>query len=202
VFHEILAEELNVENISTVDDLDKFQQVELLPNRKMLGKKCRQDLPAVLEAISSADPDSTWAEIQSGTCTLAGFEITAEDIELRRVERSGFAAETITHTENDEDMDVSLVLDMQISPELASKGLARDIIRRIQQKRKDLGLDIEENIELIVWLDEGNPKLLDDDWTHLQNETRAGVATLELGKGPSNSEEFEVDESMIYFKVN
>ena len=44
VFHEILAEELNVEKISTVNDLDKFQQIELSPNRKMLGKKCRQDL--------------------------------------------------------------------------------------------------------------------------------------------------------------
>ena len=34
VFHEILAEELNVEKISTVNDLDKFQQIELSPNRK------------------------------------------------------------------------------------------------------------------------------------------------------------------------
>ena len=59
---------------------------------------------------------------------------------------------------------------MQISPELASKGLARDIIRRIQQKRKDLGLDIEENIELTVWLGEGNPELLDNDWRHLQTK--------------------------------
>jgi Isoleucyl-tRNA synthetase len=173
VFHEILAEELNVEKISTVNDLDKFQQIELSPNRKMLGKKCRQDLPSVLEAISSSDPESTWQEIQSGTCKLAGYEITAEDIELRRVERSGFAAETIKFSENDEDLDVSLVLDMQISPELASKGLARDIIRRIQQKRKDLELDIEENIELTVWLDQGNPELLENDWAHLQNETRA-----------------------------
>ena len=91
---------------------------------------------------------------------------------------------------------------MQISPELASKGLARDIIRRIQQKRKDLELDIEENIELNVWLDEGNPELLESDWNHLQNETRAGKATLELGVGPNDSEEFEVDDSKIFFKVN
>jgi isoleucyl-tRNA synthetase len=202
VFHEILAEELNVEKISTVNDLDKFQQIELSPNRKMLGKKCRQDLPSVLEAISSSDPESTWQEIQSGTCKLAGYEITAEDIELRRVERSGFAAETIKFSENDEDLDVSLVLDMQISPELASKGLARDIIRRIQQKRKDLELDIEENIELTVWLDQGNPELLENDWAHLQNETRAGNATLELGPGSDDSEEFEVDDCKIYFKVN
>ena len=91
---------------------------------------------------------------------------------------------------------------MQISPELASKGLARDIIRRIQQKRKDLGLDIEENIELTVWLGEGNPELLDNDWRHLQNETRAGVATIKSGEGLENSDEFEVDDCKIYFKVN
>ena len=42
----------------------------------------------------------------------------------------------------------------------------------------------------------------DNDWKHLQNETRAGSAKLELGTGPNDSEEFEVDDSMIYFKVN
>ena len=202
VFHEILAEELNVEKISTVNDLDKFQQIELSPNRKMLGKKCRQDLPSVLEAISLADPDSTWTEIEAGTCTLAGYKITKEDIELRRVERSGFAAETIIFSENDEDLDVSLVLDMQITPELASKGLARDIIRRIQQKRKDLALDIEEDIELTVWLSEGNPELLSNDWEHLKNETRAAKASLKLGEGIDGSETFEIDDCLIYFKVN
>ena len=51
-----------------------------------------------------------------------------------------------------EQLHVSLVLDMNDTPALLSKGMARDIVRRVQAKRKDLNLDIEATIDLEVWL--------------------------------------------------
>ena len=62
-----------------------------------------------------------------------------EDIEIRRVEKEGYAAATISI---DEIGDVSLVLDMRLNDELLSKGLARDIIRHVQAKRKEINLDV------------------------------------------------------------
>ena len=88
-FRDILAEELNVESLSTEDDLDSFQRIVLEPNKKVLGSKCRSDLPAVLEQLSLADPEALLLEIDAGIAALAGYEITSDDIEIRRVEKDG-----------------------------------------------------------------------------------------------------------------
>ena len=196
-FHEILAEELNVETLTTEDDLDRFQKIEIAPNRKSLGKKCRQDLPEVLELLENADPDNILLEIEAEICILEGYDITMEDIEIRRVEKANYAAATISVEEIG---NVSLVLDMSLDDELISKGLARDIIRHVQAKRKDLNLDVEASIELSVWI-ESREQLLDNDWSHIQIETRAGNAHINSGDIPDRTEYFEVDGIGINFSI-
>jgi len=195
-FHEILAEELNVESLTTEEDLDRFQKIEIAPNRKALGKKCRQDLPAVLKLLSEADPDNILLEIDANICILEGYDITMEDIEIRRVEKEGYAAATISV---DEIGDVSLVLDMRLNEELLSKGLARDIIRHVQAKRKEINLDVEAAIKLDVWVDGQN--VFENDWSHIQTETRAGIANLNEKNIPKNADVFEVDGIEVKFIV-
>ena len=201
--HDLLSEELNVEKISLEEDLDRFQKVEIQPNRKALGKKVRQELPQVLQALSELeDHEATLADIQAGRMSIAGFTITEDDVEVRRVERMGYSAMTIEVGENEVTVDVSIVLDMSIDDALLSKGLAREIIRRIQSKRKDLDLEMESTIELQIWLSEECPELVEYDWEHVKTETRARTASLQNGEGPSNAEFFEVDGANISFKVN
>jgi isoleucyl-tRNA synthetase len=195
-FHEILAEELNVESLMTEDDLDRFQRIVLEPNRKTLGAKCRSDLPAVLAKLETADPDSLLLEVEAGIAALAGYQITMDDIEVRRTEKEGYSAATLA----DEDFgDVSLVLDMAIDGELMSRGLARDAIRRIQSKRKELDLAVEDTIALSLWIDGG--ELADEDWSHVQSETRAGSAVLNEGAAPLDADSFEVDGIGVTFTV-
>ncbi|MDC3247215.1 DUF5915 domain-containing protein, partial [Euryarchaeota archaeon] len=196
-FHDILAEELNVELLTTEEDLDRFQKIEIAPNRKALGKKCRQDLPAVLSLLADADPDNILLEIEAEICILEGYDITMEDIEIRRVEKEGYAAATISV---DEIGDVSLVLDMRLNDELLSKGLARDIIRHVQAKRKEINLDVESSIRLDVCID--GLDLFMDDWNHILTETRAGLATLNEENITDNSDFFEVDGSKVKFTVS
>ena len=193
-FHEILAEELNVEMISLEEDLDRFQKVEVTPNRRTLGAKCRQDLPAVLQGIADGDSEAMLASIEAGNLVIAGYEIGSGDIELRRVEREGYAAQTVQIA----DSSVSLVLDMSDSPELLSKGLARDITRRIQASRKDLNLEIEDTITLSVWMKDA-PELFEEDRAWIINETRASVAEFSNDEGKGDS--FEVDGATIWYSV-
>ena len=193
-FHDILAEELNVETISLEEDLDRFQKIEVLPNRRTLGAKCRQDLPKVLDGIQSGDSESLLARIKSGNLVIAGYEISDEDVELRRVEREGYAAQTVQMADNS----VSLVLDMIDTPELLSKGLARDITRRIQSTRKDMNLEIEDSIILEIWMKDA-PELFDEDKAWILNETRAKSANFNLSSGEGDY--FEVDGSTIWYTV-
>jgi isoleucyl-tRNA synthetase len=196
-FHDILAEELNVERLMTEDDLDRFQRIVLEPNRKALGAKCRSDLPAVLAELDTADADSLLLEIEAGIAALAGYQITMDDIEVRRTERDGYSAATL----GDEDFgDVSLVLDMSVDDELMSRGLARDVIRRIQSKRKELDLAVEDSISLSAWIE--GAELADEDWAHVQSETRAGSAALNEGTAPTEADSFEVDGIAVAFSVS
>ncbi|MEE2748139.1 MAG: isoleucine--tRNA ligase [Candidatus Thermoplasmatota archaeon] len=196
-FYPILAEEINVLDLQTENDLDRFQRIEVAPNRKTLGRKCRQDLPKVMAALAEADPEALWDDIQNGRCVIAGFELEPIDVEVKRVEREGFAAMTA------EDSDVTLVLDMTVTGELLSMGLAREIIRRVQQKRKELDLDVDATISLNVWLDEGNPELLGGDWDHIVSEVRAKTAILDQGgQAPANADSFDVDGIGVHFCVD
>ena len=118
---------------------------------------------------------------------VGGYEINDADIDIKRVEREGFAAATLSGDYGD----VSLVLDMEIDEDLLSKGLSRDIIRRIQAKRKDLDLEIEATINLSVWIEDG--KLSNRDWERVVSETRSEKAYLNKGVAIDKSIEFEVD---------
>ena len=64
--------------------MDRFQKVEIVPNRRSLGAKCRQDLPAVLQGIADGDSEAMLASIEAGNLTIAGYEISKDDIELRK----------------------------------------------------------------------------------------------------------------------
>ena len=197
-FHSIIAEELNVENLETEKNLDRFQRIEVVPNHKVLGKKCRADLPKVLSELANIDSEILLADIEKGNVNLEGYDITMEDVSLRRVEKEGFAAATFA----DEELgDISLVLDMTINENLLSKGLAREITRRVQSKRKDLDLDLEDTITLNVWLSENSPKLNSSDWEYVKSETRASSSDLQYASPSEESESFEVDELKIYFNL-
>ena len=88
---------------------------------------------------------------------------------------------------------------MEIDEDLLSKGLSRDIIRRIQAKRKDLDLEIEATINLSVWVEDG--KLSDRDWERVVSETRSEKAYLNEGVANDNSIEFEVDGVKISVQI-
>jgi isoleucyl-tRNA synthetase len=203
-FHDILAEELNVENISIETDLDRFQQIELAPNFRALAPRARGDVNTIAGEIRNAEnPTEMLDQIKSGSLVIMGIEIEEGDVEVRRVEKSGFAASTIQIGQGDDAYHVSLVLDMNDTPELLSKGLARDITRRIQAKRKDLNLDIEATIELEVWM-ENAPELFESDQEWIISETRASKATFHPTSDSTipNCDNFEVDGSKISFIVS
>ena len=203
-FHDILAEELNVENISIETDLDRFQQIELAPNFRALAPRARGDVNTIAGEIRNAEnPTEMLEQIKSGALVIMGIEIEEGDVEVKRVEKSGFAASTIQIGQGDDAYHVSLVLDMNDTPELLSKGLARDITRRIQAKRKDLNLDIEATIELEVWM-ENAPELFESDQEWIISETRASKATFHPTGDSStpDCDNFEVDGSKISFTVS
>ena len=135
-FHDLLEEELNVEAIQAEADLDRFQRLVLAPNFRALAPKARQAVNDIANAIKNAEdlkpcsPRSTPAPAPSRAWpSRRGRRSSTHG-------REGFAAMTLNT--QDGDAQVSLVLDMAETPALLSRGLARDITRRVQARRKAL----------------------------------------------------------------
>jgi len=200
-YHDLLCEELNVEGISVETDLDRFQQVELGVNFRALAPRAKGDVNAIAGQIKNhPDQDALLADIRNGSCTIMGVDILESDVEVRRTEREGYAAATITVGEGDDASHVSLVLDMQDTPHLLSKGLARDITRRIQSKRKDMDLEIEAMIDVEVWMADA-PELFEEDRTWVAKETRASGIAFSEDQPPADVESFDVDGAQVSYRV-
>ncbi len=201
-YHDLLCEELNVESISVETDLDRFQQIELGVNFRALAPRAKGDVNAIAGEIkNNPNQEKLLADILGGSCTIMGVEILESDIEVRRAEREGYAAATITVGDGEDASHVSLVLDMQDTPHLLSKGLARDITRRIQSKRKDMNLEIEAVIDVEVWMT-GAPELFEEDRTWVAKETRASGIVFSEDATPSDAESFDVDGATIAYRVH
>ena len=202
IFIDLLQEELNVESINTELDLEKFQQIKLNPNFRSLAPKARQNVNQIAGLIKSAEnPEDMYDQIKAGGFMLMDVEITADDVEIVREQKEGYSAETISLGQGDEKVQVSLVLDMQDTPELLSKGLARDITRRVQAKRKELNLEIEDTIELTVQTKDA-PELFKSDMEWIATETRASQALFDSEENISlDFDTFDVDGIKVSFHV-
>ncbi|MBE7554449.1 MAG: isoleucine--tRNA ligase [Anaerolineales bacterium] len=141
----IIVDELNVKKLEFVAEAGELVTYKVLPNLKLLGPKLGKNLPAVRQAIEAADPAELAAKIQASeavTFTVDGqpLELTAEELLIQTQPAEGLAVAA--------DKVITVGVDVVITDELASEGLARELVRRIQNMRKDAGFDIADKIAI------------------------------------------------------
>ena len=142
--HHIL-EELNLKRLAFVDDATSLAQTAVKPNTRRLGPRFRDNLPRVLEAVRRLDPD------RAAQCLAAGDGLTVRvDGEEHLLTADDVLAETSfpQHLAVREAHDYSLALDTRLSEALVSEGIARDFVRHVQIRRKELDLELDDRIVL------------------------------------------------------
>jgi isoleucyl-tRNA synthetase len=105
----------------------------------------------VAGALSTADPHQIVVDIEGGGTTTIDVggemvELTRDDLDIRVEGRSGFALAQEGH--------YGVALDLDLSPELVAEGIAREVVRGIQDLRKATGLAVEDRIELFMSTEE------------------------------------------------
>ncbi|NIA07690.1 MAG: isoleucine--tRNA ligase [Actinobacteria bacterium] len=151
-FREQLLDELNVKKLSITSDLSGEQEISLKPNFKTLGPKYHQDLKTISAVLAQADAAVIAAQVEAGQeVTLTepdgdkSWKLVPEDILLEKSWPKNLAvAEPPGHM---------VALNIEITPELFCEGLARDLVRHIQQIRKEIDLQIEDRITTIYATD-------------------------------------------------
>ncbi|HEY3089367.1 MAG TPA: isoleucine--tRNA ligase [Jatrophihabitantaceae bacterium] len=148
-----VADELNVEELSTLAGTGELVQLGVKPNYRALGKRFGKRTQVVASAITRADPATLVAALRAGRARVsvdgADVEVEPDDVAVTETPRSGWAvasggAETVA-------------LDLELTHELRLAGLARDVVRVIQEARKSAGLDVTDRIE-VWWRVGGSPE--------------------------------------------
>ena len=143
----LLREELNVKRVDYAREADQYITYLIQPNFKRLGPRIGKLLPAAKAALGQADGGSLLRQLtESGKVSLAvggdTIELDSEDIQVRLQAKPGWAAA--------QGAGCVVVLATELTPELLREGLARDLIRLIQDRRKDLGLEYTDRILVTV----------------------------------------------------
>ena len=147
-FLELLTDEVNVKKIELTEDLDKYATYNLQPNGSLLGPRLGKEVQSVFVAAKNGN----WVLNNDGTAKVADVLLSEEEFELGLQPHEGITAATLNSG------DAIIVLDTEITEDLAKEGIARDVIRQVQQARRDAELVVTDRIQ--IWLD-GAETILD-----------------------------------------
>jgi isoleucyl-tRNA synthetase len=137
-----LRGELNVKDVVTTADDSALCALSAKANFKRLGKRLGPRMKAVAAAVEKLDGESM-ARLERGeSLTLEGEELSGDDVLLSRTALSGSASES--------QGGITVVLDTNVTPKLAAEGLARELLSRVQNLRKQAGLSVSQRISLYV----------------------------------------------------
>ena len=138
-FGDLLSDEVNVKDVVFTDDVAAYCEQVLTVVPRALGPRVGKQVQQVIQAVKKGE----W-ELVDGAPVAAGVALREGEYELKLV-----AADA----ENSAPLPAGagvVVLDTAVTPELLAEGLARDVIRVVQQARRDAGLDVSDRIALRI----------------------------------------------------
>jgi isoleucyl-tRNA synthetase len=143
---DIILSEVNVKELEYLTDDDAFLKKAIKPNFKTLGRRLGKQMKAAAAAIAGMTQADITALEQSGAHTLVldgtTFELTLEDFEITTEDIPGWKVAT--------DGALTVALDVNITPDLAAEGMARELVNRIQNIRKDQDFNVTDRIQVRI----------------------------------------------------
>lgn len=148
---QFMLDELNVKELLFTDASGDLVDVTVFPYPKQLGQKYGKGYPRIRSAMSTMNQFDLAARFRAGESVEVEsegevFAIAAEDVEVRSTPRSGYSVA--------EDGGYLVAVTTELDNALIQEGYAREIVRRIQQLRKDANLDISDRI--VTWMADGD----------------------------------------------
>ncbi|MDE0710425.1 MAG: isoleucine--tRNA ligase, partial [bacterium] len=136
----VIADELNVREIGTRDDELSVVELAAKANYRRLGPRLGAAVREVAAALADLDSEQVASLVEAGGMTVAGHDLSADDVVVTRNPRTGMAVAS--------DGSLSVALDTVLTDELRSEGRAREVVSRIQRARRDIGLEVTDRIRL------------------------------------------------------
>lgn len=205
----LLCEELNVKQVEYTKEADHYITYHIQPNFKRLGPRLGPLMPKVKEALVDADGGALLRELaehgkivlyidgQSVELDIKGqtVELDSDDVQVRLQAKEGWAAA--------QGASCVVVLSTELTPQLIREGLARDLVRLIQDRRKDLDCKYTDRIQVgFVTSSEEIQTAVEENVDYIKGETLATqLASNPLGGTDGVEHSVADNEVTIYVAV-
>jgi isoleucyl-tRNA synthetase len=167
----LIREELNVKQVEFIPRADQYITYTVLPDLKRLGPRLGKRLPALKQALGSADAAALLARLEAeGQVTLdlpdGPVTLDATDIQVRLQAKPGWAAAQGPRA--------VVVVATELTEELVIEGIARELVHGVQNLRKETGCDFTDRIALAIVTDAPDIlRAVDDFEDYIRSETLA-----------------------------
>jgi len=185
---DLIKSEVNVKEVELIDDASGILVKQVKPNFRVLGPRFGKEMKPVVNKINQFDAGDIAILEKEGEInvevnekmiilSIDEVEISSQDIEGWLVASSG---------------NITVALDVNISPELKKEGVARELVNRIQNMRKDNGFEVTDTINVTLQKDGIVEDAVNDNITYIKTETL--TATLELAEVVKDGVDVEFDD--------
>ena len=152
-FKEIISDEVNVKSVEIKEEISELAELKLQINFKKIGAKYGPKIKEITAATKSGE----WKKISENEIEICGIKLVDDEFEIKLTTKNQdekkFAIMPLPTN------DCLVQLDIEITKDLEDEGIARDIIRAVQQNRKDADLNISDHIKLQI--SSKNPRILE-----------------------------------------
>jgi isoleucyl-tRNA synthetase len=144
---DVVRDELNVKALRFVEAADELGSYDLKPNYRSLGPRFGKAMPQVVAAVAALDPAGAAEALRDGRpvgIAVDGHEhmLTPDDLSLVMQPLEGYQLER--------EGSHAVALELALDHELRREGLAREVVRAVQNARKAAGLAVEDRIRLVL----------------------------------------------------
>ena len=185
----IIKAEVNVKEIQYVDNASGLLVKKVKPNFAKLGKQYgprMKEVSAVITTFTKEDIQS----IEKGILSKGGFDLVLEDVLISSEDIPGWAVAS--------EAGITVALDITLTEELKKEGIARDFVNRIQNLRKDMGLEVLDKISIEV---ENHNELATTALAEFKDYICIETQALQLGFKDQVMDATEVDMDDFTLKV-
>ncbi|MGN0992565.1 MAG: isoleucine--tRNA ligase, partial [Bacilli bacterium] len=185
----LIKEELNVKEIVFEDDLSKYMNFKVKPNFKEAGKVIGNKMKDFVKYLDNLSEEDMKKVNNKESLSFEGIEVTFEMLDVKIESKEGMK---VAMEDNK-----FIILNTTLTEDLIKEGIAREVVSKVQNLRKEKDFDIENRIKLYYNSDDYFEEVLKDYGDYIKDETLA----LEIIKDNSLTNKYNINDMEVYLDV-
>ena len=179
-FTDIIRDELNTKKVTFTDDVRDFTSYSFKPQLKTVGPKYGKLLGGIRKVLPELDGNAAMDELKANGCLK--LDIQGEEVVLLEDDLLIDTAQ-IPGYESVQEGEITVVLDMNLTPELIEEGFVRELISKVQTMRKEAGFEVTDRILIYASGNERIGTILKENTEEIRSEVLADDIILESVDG-------------------